>query len=121
MLAIRVITNFHPIFPCREVYPQIYAATMQRMRIEDELSRVADTGPITITWQATDAPPPISREPPRQLVYRQPEPGALSSQDWAALMPVLDLIKRTIPSNSDTPPAEIFGILRRALLDHFKD
>ena len=94
------------IAKCREMFPQIYA-TMQRMRIEDELSRVqADASRITICWAASDAPsPPILREPPKQITYRQPEPGALSSQDWAALMPVLELIKRAIPSNSDTPPA----------------
>jgi hypothetical protein len=93
------------------------------MRIEDELSRAnqADAGPITIRWATNASAPPIEREPPKQLEYRKPEPGALSPQDWAALMPVLELIKRTIPSNSDTPPAEIFEILRKALLAHFKE
>jgi hypothetical protein len=105
---------------CRELYPQVYA-TMQRMRLDDELSRAqADTtGPITFTWATNATPPPIEREPPRQLEYRKPEPGALSPQDWAALMPVLELIKRTIPSNSDTPPAEVFDVIRKALLAHF--
>jgi hypothetical protein len=77
---------------------------------------------ITIQWQATDPPPPpIERKPPRQLTYKQLEPGSLTQQDWAALMPVLDLIKRTIPSNSDTPPSEVFGVIRKALLEHFAD
>jgi hypothetical protein len=78
---------------------------------------------LTISWMQTDAAPvpPPPREPPKQLVCRQPEPGALTAADWAALMPVLDLIKRTIPSNSDTPPAEIFEIIRKALLAHFKE
>jgi hypothetical protein len=108
---------------CRELYPQVYA-TMQRMRLDDELSRVqGDAGPLTIQWAAESVPPPAPpvREPPKQLIYRQPEPGALTPGDWAALMPVLDLIKRTIPSNSDTPPAEVFEVIRKALLAHFKE
>jgi hypothetical protein len=78
---------------------------------------------ITIQWQATDAPaPPIERPPPKQLVYRQPEmPADPQPQDWSVLMSVLDLLKRTIPSSSDMPPAEIFGILKKALLEHFAD
>jgi hypothetical protein len=37
-------------------------------------------------------------------------------------MPVLTLIKATIPSNSDTPPAEVFvDVIRKALLAHFAD
>ena len=121
------------------VYVTNHAAVQRsKLRVEARkwlLSKVAakkygdrpqdDAAPqgLTITWQqATDPPPPpVSREPPKQLVYRQPEPGSLTPKDWAALTPVLDLIMRTIPSNSDTPPAEVFDVIRRALLAHFAD
>jgi hypothetical protein len=36
-------------------------------------------------------------------------------------MGVLEQVKRTIPSNSDTPPAEVFDVIRKALLEHFRD
>jgi hypothetical protein len=109
------------IAKCREFFPQVYA-TMQRMRIEDELSRAqADaTGPITITWATQAEPPPIERELPRQLTYKPPSvPADLTPADWSVLMRVLELLKRTVPSNDDRPPAEIFGVLRKALLAHF--
>jgi hypothetical protein len=111
------------IAKCREMFPQIYA-TMQRMRIEDELSRVQNNaGPITIQWAATEsAPPPQTAEPPRQIPYKPPEmPADLKPQDWSVLMQVLEQIKRTIPSNSDAPPAEVFEVIRKALLAHFAD
>jgi hypothetical protein len=78
---------------------------------------------LTITWAASDAPaPPVSREPPRQIPYKAPEmPADLSPADWSVLMSVLEAIKRTIPSNSDTPPAEVFDVIRKALLAHFAD
>jgi hypothetical protein len=37
------------------------------------------------------------------------------------MLETLELIKRTIPSGSDSPPEEIFGVLRKALLAHFRD
>jgi hypothetical protein len=42
---------------CREEFPQVYA-TMQRMRIEDELARApGETGPLVIRWMnSTDEP-----------------------------------------------------------------
>jgi hypothetical protein len=112
------------IAKCREFYPQIYG-TMQRMRIEDELTRAQQagaSGPITITWATNATPPPIVREPPRQLEYKPPSaPADLTPADWSVLMRVLEQIKRTIPSSSDTPPAEVFEVIRKALLAHFAD
>jgi hypothetical protein len=106
---------------CRELYPQIYA-TMQRMRIEDELSRQSEQPQsLTIKWATDPTPPPIEK-PPLQIPYRAPEmPADLTPADWAILMNVVELLKRTIPSNSDAAPAEIFGILKTALLAHFAD
>jgi hypothetical protein len=37
------------------------------------------------------------------------------------LCDVLELIKRTIPTNSDRPPEEIFGVLKKALMAHFEE
>ena len=34
---------------------------------------------------------------------------------------LLESIKRTIPSNSDSPPAEVFEVIRTALLEHFRE
>jgi hypothetical protein len=103
------------IAKCREFFPQIYA-TMQRMRIEDELSRAqADTGPITIRWATQAEPPPIAKEPPRQLTYRQPElPGDLTSSDWQKLLAILEVVKRVAPT--DAAPPEVLETVRAALL-----
>jgi hypothetical protein len=48
-------------------------------------------------------------------------PADLSPADWSVLMQVLEQIRRTIPSNSDSPPAEVFDVIRKALLAHFAD
>jgi hypothetical protein len=101
---------------CREMYPQIYA-TMQRMRIEDELSRVqANAGPITIQWAATEsAPPSAPREPPKQLTYKAPElPGDLTPADWQKLLAILEVVKRVAPS--EAVPGEVLDTVRAALL-----
>jgi hypothetical protein len=94
------------------------------MRLEDELSRTqVDASHITVSWSAEPVPPPpVAKEPPLQITYRPPSmPADLSPADWSVLMGVLDQIKRTIPSNSDTPPSEVFEVIRKALLEHFKD
>ena len=81
---------------------------------------------ISIQWQANDAPasepPPAPREPPRRLEYKPPSmPADLSPAEWSILMSVLDLLKRTVPSNDDRPPAEIFTVIKEALLQHFRE
>jgi hypothetical protein len=108
---------------CRETLPQIYA-TMQRMRLEDELSRgQAGAGAIQISWLANDAPsaePPPAREPPRQLTYKAPElPGDLTPADWQKLLAILEVVKRVAPS--DAAPTEVLEVVRTSLLSHFAD
>jgi uncharacterized membrane protein YfcA len=102
---------------CRELYPQVYA-TMQRMRLDDELSRVqSDAGAITISWAATESAPPesVSREPPKQLTYKAPElPGDLTPADWQKLLAILEVVKRVAPG--DAAPAEVLETVRSALL-----
>jgi hypothetical protein len=42
-------------------------------------------------------------------------PGGLAPEDWALLTQVLDLIRSAIPPGSNTPPAEVFGVIETAL------
>jgi hypothetical protein len=37
------------------------------------------------------------------------------------MLEVLELIKRTVPTNDERPPEEIFGVIREALLAHFRE
>jgi hypothetical protein len=76
---------------------------------------------LTISWQAVETPPPVAPEPPKQIEYRKPElPGDLTEADWSVLMSVLELVKSAIPSNDQSPPREIFGIMKAALLQYFR-
>jgi hypothetical protein len=36
------------------------------------------------------------------------------------LVGLLELVKRTVPTNSDEPPAAVFEVIRKALLAHFE-
>jgi hypothetical protein len=84
---------------------------------------------LKISWQKVervivrpgdDAPGP-PREP-RQLTYRKPElPADLSERDWSVMLEVLELVKRTIPSDSDRLAEEVFGVMKKALLAHFAE
>jgi hypothetical protein len=83
----------------------------------------ANAGPITISWLPSD-PAPIAPEPapPRQITYQRPSlPADLTDADWSVMLQVLESIKRTIPTNSDSPPAEVFEVIRKALLEHFRE
>jgi hypothetical protein len=102
---------------CRELYPQVYA-TMQRMRLDDELrAGQNNTGPITIQWAATESesiPPSPSREP-LQIAYKPPEmPGDLTPADWQKLLAILEVVRRVAPS--DAAPTEVLDTVRAALL-----
>ena len=35
------------------------------------------------------------------------------------MLEVLELVKRTVPTNDDRPPEEIFGVMKAALMAHF--
>jgi hypothetical protein len=61
-------------------------------------------------------------EPPRQIEYRKPElPADLTEADWSIMLEVLELVKRTVPTNDERPPAEIFAVMKAALMEHFRD
>ena len=73
---------------------------------------------LTIRWQSS--PDPVV-QPPEQIAHRKPGlPADLSEQDWSIMLEVLELVKRTVPANDERPPAEIFGVMRKALLAHFE-
>ena len=90
-------------------------------RVEAEAASLE--GPITFSWIKSDPvvvePAP---EPPRQLTFQPPKlPGDLSTEDWSLMGEVLSLIRATIPTNADLPPAQVFAVLKAALLEHFRD
>lgn len=63
-----------------------------------------------------------AKEEPRQLTFQpDPLPGNLSQDDWTLLQEILNLIRRTIPSDDNSPPEAIFSIIRQALLMHFRE
>jgi hypothetical protein len=78
---------------------------------------------LKISWASQPSVPPVTPpEPPRQLTYVKPSlPGDLTEADWSVMLDLLETVKRTIPSNSDRPPAEIFGVMKAALLAHFAE
>jgi hypothetical protein len=81
-----------------------------------------DSGPVTISWLESDKSPPVAPAPPALLEYKRPElPADLSDRDWSVMLQVLEAIKRVIPTNSDSPPAEVFEVIRKALLEHFRE
>ena len=83
-------------------------------RVEAEAGSL---GPISISWSdpVVEPPPPA----PRQLTFQPPKlPGDLSTEDWVVMGEVLSLIKATIPTNADLPPAEVFAVLKAALLEY---
>ena len=80
--------------------------------------------PLVISWLERtivdpNAAPP---EPARQIEYHKPQlPGDLTEADWSIMLDVLELVRRTVPTNDDRPPEEIFGVMREALLAHFRE
>ena len=85
------------------------------MRAIDGRTRTIETVIVDPSEQKEQAPPP-----PPQIEYHKPElPGDLSERDWSVMVDLLELVKRTIPSNSEKPAAEIFDVMRKALLAHF--
>jgi hypothetical protein len=51
---------------------------------------------------------------PRDIIH-----GGLSAEDWTPLQQVLDLIRGAIPPGSNSPPAEVIGVIETALRAHF--
>jgi len=76
---------------------------------------------VTFRWLSAPTPIEPAPEPPRQIEYHRPElPGDLTEQDWSIMLEVLELVKRTVPTNDERPPSEIFAVMRTALMDHFR-
>src|SRR5215831_3625410 len=77
---------------------------------------------LSIKWLDSDKAPPVAPAPPAQITYQRPgAPADLTDRDWSLMLQVLESIKGTIPSNSDSPPAEVFEVIRKALLEHFRE
>jgi hypothetical protein len=52
-------------------------------------------------------------QPPELTTCQKPElPADLSEQDRSIMLEVLELVKRTVPTNDERPPAEIFGVMK---------
>jgi hypothetical protein len=107
------------------LFPKRYGDKMELLGTDG----ADDSKQMTISWQKIERTivrpgdeHPSRYEPPRQIPYRKPElPGDLSEQDWSVMLEVLELVKRTIPTDSDRPPEEVFGVMRKALLAHFAE
>jgi hypothetical protein len=69
---------------------------------------------LSIKWLDSDKATPVAPAPPAQITD-------LTDREWSVMLQVLESIKRTIPSNSDSPPAEVFEVIRKALLEHFRE
>jgi hypothetical protein len=73
---------------------------------------------LTIRWQSS--PDPVV-QPPEQITHQKPElPADLSEQDWSIMLEILELVKRTVPTIDERPSEEIFGVMKHALLAHFR-
>ena len=62
-----------------------------------------------------------SAEPLRISYQPAPLPGNLTDSEWSLMQEVLSLVKRTIPSDDNSPPETILRIIREALLMHFRE
>jgi hypothetical protein len=99
------------------LFPKRYGDKMELLGQDNE--KVEE---LVFRWETNDVVPPVVGPPPKQLQYHQPQlPADLSTEDWSALLRLLEVVRNTIPSNSDTPPQEIFEICRKALLEHFRE
>ena len=101
------------------LFPKRYGDKMELLGQDAGLSST-----LSIKWLDADQAQPIAPapQPPKQITYQKPElPADLSDWDWSVMLQVLEAIKRTIPTNSDSPPAEVFEVIRKALLEHFRE
>jgi hypothetical protein len=97
---------------CGKWAPRVYGEKPQ-----DEAPQQA----LTFRWQVASDPIAEPPAPPKQITYKKPElPADLSEADWSVMLDLLEMVKRTIPANSDKPPAEIFAVMKQALKDHFR-
>jgi hypothetical protein len=99
------------------LFPKRYGDKMELLGQREESKG------FTITWKRSpsDAQPPAPAAP-RQIPHHRPTlPADLTEADWSVMLEVLELVKRTIPTNSDSPPSEVFEVIRQALLAHFRE
>jgi hypothetical protein len=102
---------------CSRLFPKRYGDKMELLGQDNGSSST-----LEIKWLDSDKSPPVAPAVPKQIEYKRPElPADLTDADWSVMLQVLEAVKRTIPTNSDSPPAEVFEVIRKALLEHFRD
>jgi len=58
---------------------------------------------------------------PPQITYQpQPLPADLAPDEWELMLSVLNLVKCCMPDDADASPAEVFGVIERALKEHLQ-
>jgi len=73
---------------------------------------------IRLTPEPEYQRPPV----PAQITFQpDPLPGDLSPEDWSLLSELLNLIRRTVPADSNAMPGPIFNVIRAALLLHYRE
>ena len=88
----------------------------------EKAAREASARGLTNTEIGVDLTGSIKPPPPSQITYQpEPLPHDLSPEDWSLLTEVINLIRRTIPTDSNAAPEAIFSVLRQALLMHFRE
>jgi hypothetical protein len=77
-------------------------------------------GPLTISWLESDKAPPVAPAPPKLISYQPPQlPADLTESEWGKLLQILEIAKRVAPS--DSVPADVLEVIRKALLEHFHE
>jgi hypothetical protein len=116
----RVISGHHVVARARLKIDTVrwIMAKLHPGKYGDKPALETNSGPITISWLASDQAPTIAPEPPKQIEYKRPElPADLSEGDWSKLLQILEVAKRVAPS--DSLPGEVLEVIRRALLAHY--
>jgi hypothetical protein len=103
---------------CSRLFPKRYGDKMELLGQDSGSSST-----LQIKWLDSDnTAPTIAPEPapPKQITYVKPSlPADLSEGDWQRLLQILEVCRRVAPS--DALPDEVLGVVRSALLDHFRD
>jgi hypothetical protein len=81
----------------------------------------ADDGKqITFSWIKSDPVVEPAPAPPKQIEYKRPElPADLTEAEWSKLLQILEVAKRVAPS--DSVPADVLEVIRKALLAHYAE
>ena len=119
----RVISGHHVVARARLKIDTVrwIMAKLHPGKYGDKPAIETNSGPITISWLPSDqAPIAPEPQPPRQITYVKPSlPADLSEGDWSKLLQILEVAKRVAPS--DSVPADVLEVIRKALLAHYAE